>query len=413
MASQIQRRIDLLGEQLGRSVVLADAEVRLMYCSRHYGDEDAVRIRGVLHRDAGSRPIAYVLGHGISSWTRPGRIPAAPELDMSARFVAPVRWHGEYLGAVFVMDADGSLTGPQEALVDDFARAVAGLVLSERRTGDDRTHADEDGVLQWLGLDVAARAAAVAGLRERALLPDLEHVRVLVARTVTAPSADEPVDVALRHALTAAGRGLRGTALIAVRGGEGTLAVVSATSLDDDHAGDVAALAVRGFGEFLGREPALLVGVGDSVGSTVGGTVGGVADAWRSRRQAELAARAVPLLGEGPTAFWHRLGVLQVLVRIPPEEADPTLVPPPVAALVAADQHGRLVETLEAYLRTGGSGSATAAALHIHRTTLYYRLDRIREVTGLDIDDGAARLELQLGLAARRLPSAPSAPSGR
>jgi DNA-binding PucR family transcriptional regulator len=41
--------------------------------------------------------------------------------------------------------------------------------------------------------------------------------------------------------------------------------------------------------------------------------------------------------------------------------------------------------------------------MHIHRTTLYYRLDRIREITGLDIDDGDVRLHLHLGLVAHRM----------
>ena len=74
-----------------------------------------------------------------------------------------------------------------------------------------------------------------------------------------------------------------------------------------------------------------------------------------------------------------------------------------VYALLAADPQGRLVETLEAYLREGGAGSAAAKALHIHRTTLYYRLDRVREITGLDLDDGDVRMALQLGLGAHRL----------
>jgi DNA-binding PucR family transcriptional regulator len=139
-----------------------------------------------------------------------------------------------------------------------------------------------------------------------------------------------------------------------------------------------------------------------------------VAAGWRSRRQADLAARAVPLLDRGDVAHWGALGVLQLLARIPTEEMDDTVVPDAVGALQAADPHGRLVETLTEYLHSGGAGSATADALHIHRTTLYYRLDRIRRITGLDIDDGDVRLHLQLGLLAermrRRLGAAPPHP---
>jgi len=40
----------------------------------------------------------------------------------------------------------------------------------------------------------------------------------------------------------------------------------------------------------------------------------------------------------------------------------------------------------------------TAAALAIHRQTLYYRLGRIEQLTGLDLGDGGDRLTLHLAL---------------
>ncbi|MFD0853362.1 helix-turn-helix domain-containing protein, partial [Actinomadura adrarensis] len=55
-------------------------------------------------------------------------------------------------------------------------------------------------------------------------------------------------------------------------------------------------------------------------------------------------------------------------------------------------------ETLAAFLDHAGSSPATAAALHIHRTSLYYRLRQIEEITGLDLGNGEDRLTLHLGL---------------
>jgi DNA-binding PucR family transcriptional regulator len=49
-------------------------------------------------------------------------------------------------------------------------------------------------------------------------------------------------------------------------------------------------------------------------------------------------------------------------------------------------------------LDLGGDVAAAAQALHVHRTTLYYRMDRIRELTGVDLRTGAARIDLQLAL---------------
>ena len=72
-------------------------------------------------------------------------------------------------------------------------------------------------------------------------------------------------------------------------------------------------------------------------------------------------------------------------------------VPPP---LQVADP---LVTTLETYLDRAGDAQATAAALFIHRTTLYHRLRRIAEISGADLRDGDDRLALHVGLRMWRL----------
>jgi DNA-binding PucR family transcriptional regulator len=41
--------------------------------------------------------------------------------------------------------------------------------------------------------------------------------------------------------------------------------------------------------------------------------------------------------------------------------------------------------------------------LGIHRQTLYYRLSRVEQLTGLDLDDGEDRLLLHMALKGARL----------
>jgi DNA-binding PucR family transcriptional regulator len=64
-----------------------------------------------------------------------------------------------------------------------------------------------------------------------------------------------------------------------------------------------------------------------------------------------------------------------------------------------------LAGTAETFLDCAGSASRAAAALQVHRQTLYYRLARIAELTGLDLADGEARLLLHASLKAARLGS--------
>jgi DNA-binding PucR family transcriptional regulator len=61
------------------------------------------------------------------------------------------------------------------------------------------------------------------------------------------------------------------------------------------------------------------------------------------------------------------------------------------------------VETLEQYLRDRRSITTTARALYIHPNTLRQRLDRIRELSGLDLgEEDLLSLELALKLARLR-----------
>ncbi|MEM7125230.1 MAG: helix-turn-helix domain-containing protein [Chloroflexota bacterium] len=62
------------------------------------------------------------------------------------------------------------------------------------------------------------------------------------------------------------------------------------------------------------------------------------------------------------------------------------------------DHNAELVTTLDAFFSCHGNLSQTATRLHIHRNTLTYRLERIAEITRLDLNDPDARFSLQLAL---------------
>jgi sugar diacid utilization regulator len=62
----------------------------------------------------------------------------------------------------------------------------------------------------------------------------------------------------------------------------------------------------------------------------------------------------------------------------------------------------QLLETLQSYV-SEGSVKEAAAALKLHRHTVLYRLDKLRELLGADLDAPATRLRLQLALDLRKL----------
>jgi sugar diacid utilization regulator len=76
-----------------------------------------------------------------------------------------------------------------------------------------------------------------------------------------------------------------------------------------------------------------------------------------------------------------------------------------VAAIVDYDDQYRtdLVGTLEAYLEQNCNMNATAATIYAHRHTVAYRLERVKELTGLDPMLSEDRERLGLGLKAYRI----------
>ncbi|TRO61194.1 PucR family transcriptional regulator [Streptomyces sp. IB201691-2A2] len=125
----------------------------------------------------------------------------------------------------------------------------------------------------------------------------------------------------------------------------------------------------------------------------------GLADlgtAWQEASAAARAALAEPRLG--PVAHWSSIGPYRLLTSLPPTAShDPAVRP------LLAPAHRELAHTAEVFLDCAGQAGRTAAELGIHRQTLYYRLSRVEQLTGLDLDDGEDRLLLHMGLKARRL----------
>ncbi len=100
-----------------------------------------------------------------------------------------------------------------------------------------------------------------------------------------------------------------------------------------------------------------------------------------------------------PDAAWSDVG-LHALASALPAPTTPGILAP----LLKHDASGpMLLTTLETYLDLGGDAQRTATALHLHRTTLYYRVHRSAKLLRLDLKDGMTRTQLHLELKRLRL----------
>jgi len=119
----------------------------------------------------------------------------------------------------------------------------------------------------------------------------------------------------------------------------------------------------------------------------------------RSLREARLALRLQKASASAArTSVYADLDVLRMLAAGDDLSDVASFVHKWLGPLAAYDErkHTELVKTLTQYLQHGGGYEATSRALSVHRSTLKYRLQRIRELTGLDLSDPEIHFNLQL-----------------
>jgi sugar diacid utilization regulator len=130
------------------------------------------------------------------------------------------------------------------------------------------------------------------------------------------------------------------------------------------------------------------------------------ADLHRAGAEALLAANVAEARGLASLSF-EETGAYRLL--LPAMSEDPAELQrfheETVAPLVGYDEQyeTELVRTLESFLDADGNVAKTAEKLFTHRHTIRYRLDRVRELTGLDVGSTDGRERLSLGLKAMRV----------
>jgi sugar diacid utilization regulator len=130
-------------------------------------------------------------------------------------------------------------------------------------------------------------------------------------------------------------------------------------------------------------------------------------DLHRAGNEALLAVNVAEGDDEHPLLAFEQTGAYRLLLSAMSE--DPAelqrFYAETVEPLVAYDEQydTELVRTVEAFLDNDGNVAGTAQKLFTHRHTIRYRLERVRELSGLDVGSTDGREKLSLGLKAMRV----------
>jgi sugar diacid utilization regulator len=162
--------------------------------------------------------------------------------------------------------------------------------------------------------------------------------------------------------------------------------------------------------EWLGRSVRALLGELGQAGSWrvgAGGPVAGLTELPAAKRQADIALSTV---GDGGAACWAELSADALLAQFPHQTWADVLLPEGAARLLADPAAAALLPTLGTFLDCAGDVQRAAAELRVHRATLYNRLSRVEQISGLNLRDGRDRLLTHLALRLYHMYGAPQRP---
>src|SRR5512133_273254 len=314
-------------------------------------------------------------------------------------------------------------------------RAGAVLAVAARSPADERSLLDDAAGVESIELRVADAPVGTLRMRARgeAGAALVKLVTTLIASEVErlrAPErASEQALTGFLHALL--DRDISGREDILGRAGElgidlvegASIVVARAHSLvptEDGWRQRVLGVADRGARAVLPAAAAVLAGRADAVGAEIVILLPGADDATAARAadailrelhragaEALLAANVVEGDADRPVLAFEESGAYRLLLSAMSE--DPAelqrFYAETVEPLVAYDEQYEtgLVQTVEAFLEADGNVAGTAQRLFTHRHTIRYRLERVKELSGLDVGSTDGREKLSLGLKAMRV----------
>lgn len=377
----VQRLPDLddalqdLSEIVGRRLVLLDEAMRVVGYSIHESERDRIRLSHLLaHSDSWPAPRTSTQAYVVEARAGLGQCLFVRLTERSHRIVGHL---------LVVLGEEPAPTEVRDRLLAQVPALGDLLALRNAHAERDRRRARELTIDLVTGDQGSRAAAADALVGERVLSDSGRYCAVALGVDPRSTSSRDAEKAALAVSVT--------TSFVA----QSSTASVVGAALPDG-----VGVLVFPRRVVVPRLTRLLEGP-EVLGVRAGiGSLGAIEDVHRSYARARLAWRATCFApGEHPIVLeWERAGLDATLARLPLESLTVEDLPSAAGRLLAAGLGLDLLGTLDRYLACGGDAQRTAGALSIHRSTLYYRLDKVRDALGEDLRDGVLRRELHTGI---------------
>ncbi|MFB6611794.1 helix-turn-helix domain-containing protein [Agromyces sp. NPDC056379] len=364
----MQEILDDLSNRTGRSLAVDDPDYRILFASAQREPVDEARTTAILDRELPEGLVAWLRSLGFDRAEGPRRVPGNPAYHSLPRVCFPLRLGGRPAGYLWAFD-EPPLTDAEWTTIAESVDAITAQLEWEGRPVSHSIAEASRLATEYL---VENRRTALDEAAARQLLPRTGPIDVWCA-VFRESSGDRASRVRLQALLVDILKGEHAAHAI------GTV-IDDSVTLITRHGAAEAPLLTERLSTGAKRHHLVL----DAIGHT---ETDATAEGAVLFKQGRFAARTLFRTDPASVRSWNELGAWTLLGLHEWNFETVKSLSPAVAELIGHDR--LLAATWLTYLDEDRDARRTCARLHIHRTTLYHRLGRVRERVGTHIfEDG-------------------------
>lgn len=367
MTDSLQHLVDSLHSVTGLPTTLADLRCDLITHAEH-GDSatDKYRSQGILERRADPAARAAILS-AVADRIEVTRVPANTSIQFMNRLVIPIVSATKVVAYVIILDPENTIEASQATHMRDLCVSLAGEI--ERAVSAPAL--DTKVIQKLISNETATRADGLASV---------ETLTWWGPNTCFTPLILTPPSNSLTSALIR-----KWKSFTDLRGFWGIIESDCVVILKGS-GGSPLEFASKVQREALGSSTLVNIGIGPSAL---------LHDLYRSFRRARLSLFASKSLGSGAITEWDSLGAWRLILSLPHDDLL-DLVDKRVSGLIESEED-YLVDLAVLYSKSPNDVGSVSRTMHVHRSTVYNRLDYIYQTYNLDLKNADDRLATILG----------------
>ncbi|MDQ7025960.1 MAG: helix-turn-helix domain-containing protein [Anaerolineae bacterium] len=384
--------ISAMARLTGKAVVIQDKRLRVSeYTLQPQFAAVWEEIEAFL-RKGDNIPVEYQDRHRVSEVDHSALMQSLP-MPGIARLISPIITKGVGRGFLSIIGHDSELDDI-DLLVAEHGAAACALEMAKLKAVSETEKRLRGTFLDRLLVgDVSHQEAIRQGERFEHDMT-LNHLALVMAWRGDNPPSMRRLETMINSII----ENQHADALVWQRERDNEVVVFQATDADDPV--DFSLKLAEAFARDINRQYAnnhLAIGLGQPA-RDVG--------AWRTSYRDAVQARDLAIRLQTDTPLYiGDLGVYQLILSLSDRDKLTDFRDHTLGKLNEYDmrQNADLIKTLEAFFNCHGNLSQTAEQLIVHRNTLLYRMNRINQIAGIDLNRPETRLALHLALTIRRL----------